>query len=348
METNGWHKVIIEGRAYLAKSADKGWRIVTKRGKAFKLFPLFDHKARPIYADKPGTSWRNAQPMPSAEPRVIRPRTFEPSPAQLRAAYDRETAARRTRKPGYTPPPFRDWFSTDRKRDVLLALFDASDPAPFKLADNFGFTNPSERKATSRAFLNVADKLLSVRYEVIYDDGSIVYLENFISDSFVASPAPPIPAAAEQRIVTNLQAKQSNELEQITARLTHLEQSVTQKHAKPTESPTPDKLTVTQAVMWTILNQLAVHDAKMSARPTLSEYFRAYMMDKLTTKAMKQRGWKERTMRNRRQLAEKVITETYGRKINLRKFRDTIDPRIFRAAEEQLEAARARGRKACL
>lgn len=182
-----WHKVIIEGRAYFARSADGGRRIVTKQGKAFKVFPLFDHRARPIYTDAAQAGWRNACPMPTAEPRVVRQRSFEPSPAQLRAAYNRDTASRRKRKPDYTPLPFREWLSTDRKRDVLLGLF-GDDPAPFKLAENFGLADPNEVAPPREAYSKVADILLSVRFEIIYDDGSVVYLEKFEPDCSVESP----------------------------------------------------------------------------------------------------------------------------------------------------------------
>ena len=112
--------------------------------------------------------------------------------------------------------------------------------------------------------------------------------------------------------------------------------------------PMPEKLELTTVMLYAIMEKLAVHDAKTSARPTPSEYFRAYMITKLPPKTMRLKGWKDRTMRGRRQLVENVIAENYGSKVNLRKFRDTIDSRIFHAAEIQMEAARKHGSKAHL
>ncbi|MCX6996631.1 MAG: hypothetical protein NTV49_06000 [Kiritimatiellaeota bacterium] len=111
----------------------------------------------------------------------------------------------------------------------------------------------------------------------------------------------------------------------------------------------PENLKITEALMWGILEKIAVHDAKLTTHPTPSEFFRAYMIEKLTTKAMRRRKWKDRTIRNRRQLVETVIAEQRSDpKVNLRKFRDDIDPRIFHTAERQIEAVRKRGREAFL
>ena len=140
-------------------------------------------------------------------------------------------------------------------------------------------------------------------------------------------------------------------VQSITAEVMKVLKAVPQKPAtdngKTIQQP-PEKLELAAALLWAILEKIAVHDAKATARPTPSEFFRAYMIDKLTSKAMKLRGWRERTLRNRRQLAETVIAECYGSKVSLRKFRDIVDPRIFRAAEQQIEAARKHGRKAFL
>lgn len=110
----------------------------------------------------------------------------------------------------------------------------------------------------------------------------------------------------------------------------------------------PERIEITSPVMDAIRNRLAERDAGMKARPTLTEFFHAYMIEKLPLKAMRSRGWSDRTIRNRRQLAEIVIAEHFGGQVQLGKFRDAIDPRIWRESERELKRARERGRKARL
>ena len=196
-----FEKCKIMGRAYLARCVDGGRHIVTKRGKTFKLAPLFDGEAHPIYTDQPTAQWRHARAMPSELPREIRAHSFEPTGKQLRAAYNKWIAASRQRKPDFSPPAFRAWLNTERKRAVVLSLFDASDPAIFKLADNFGLTDSNGGRVISATpYSNVADLLLRVRFVAIYDNGTCSYLENCEPAKFVATVAPALVAVDAEKI----------------------------------------------------------------------------------------------------------------------------------------------------
>lgn len=118
-------------------------------------------------------------------------------------------------------------------------------------------------------------------------------------------------------------------------------------HAVAAIPPTPKTLELTQVLYYAIMEKLAVYDAKVSAHPWHSEYFRAFMIEKLSTREMKMKPWNERTMRLRKKTIENVIAESYGiQRINLRKYRDSVDPRTFSAAEEQMDAVRKRRSKA--
>lgn len=120
---------------------------------------------------------------------------------------------------------------------------------------------------------------------------------------------------------------------------------VVPKSQEPADvQPLPaEKIELTMPIMEAIRNRLAEHDGAMKARPTLSEFFQAYMIQKMSTNTMRAHGWSDRTIRNRRCLAERVIAEHFGGKVQLRKFRDSIDPRVWGAAERELKRARERG-----
>jgi len=116
--------------------------------------------------------------------------------------------------------------------------------------------------------------------------------------------------------------------------------------ATPNDTAT---LAATDVALVTIFNALSRHDAKAIARPTPSEYFRAIVLNGETNRQIiqKYKGC-ERTLRTRRALAEKVIKETCGGVVNLRKLRDLVNPAICNRANREIEAARKRGRRAFL
>lgn len=166
-----------------------------------------------------------------------------------------------------------------------------------------------------------------------------------------SAPKRDLHESLSKTIAIAVEAHLSPKLEAIRAEICGMKTSIPDRRVRARENSSGTdgaELELSEALLTAIYEKLAIYDSRSTAQPSARDYFSAFMREKLGAREMKRRGWKERTMRNRRVLVEAVICELYGKDISLRKFRHAIDPRVFHAAERQIEAARKRGRNAFL
>lgn len=101
-------------------------------------------------------------------------------------------------------------------------------------------------------------------------------------------------------------------------------------------SKPPTPIAFNPQVHYTILEVLAGHDEKLR-HPTLSEFYRHYICSKETPrKIARYFRTTERTLRRRKRAIERIIFESFGGAVDLKKYRLEVSDSAFVAADREM------------